>query len=912
MKKFAFLSLTLFALLCMNTLQAQINIGGNPVSYDCEGKGILEPVIFVQTSPLDMAVVEAEDAQWEAERAAGMIKIGRRFGIEFEVEYDLYHSGTWTCLPDGGRLWRLGVECPEALSINLIFDRYRLPVGATLYIYSEDKRDKIGGFTGYNNQADNFFATDVVLSDKIIIEYYQPADANFDGELRLATIVHGYRGPGEFTKGFGQAGYCQRNTICPEGSGWEDQIRSVFALYSGNMELCTGAIVNNTANDGTPYALTANHCWQAATNPGIWVFRFGWESPTCTPTTNSTYKTMSGSVLRMKTSTSTSSTDCCLVELNNPIPIEYNVYFSGWSRSTTPPSSAMCIHHPELDIKKITPSSTIYAVTQYVKGWRANWNVGGACTDPGSSGSPLFDNDHRIIGQEYGGESYCGAGSSAMFDVYGRFDISWEGNGTPATRLKDWLDPQNLDPTTWDGHDFQTTVVDAALLDIIIPEELYYLPETVEPKVTVKNNGDVVITSATVSYTIDGGAAVSKTWTGTLAAGTTTDITFDPITLTEGTHVFKATVTVADDANPENDSKIKNYKVMDCLLTDVLLQEDFEEDGNLPPCWQNIAVSGTTLWTFVTSGNNGEGNPDSPQSGSYNARFQSDVFGNTAHLISPPMNLINTSVPQPVLTFWHAQAKKDDKQDKLRVYYKNDPDAEWIQIKLFSDDVTSWKKENILLPELSETYWIAFEGMSGRSSGVVLDNISINQAPECNPVKNLTLEPSANKITVSWEAPENKDDLKGYIIYVNETWMGIITDTSYTLSYPEPIDYEFCIVASYNYEWCNESPDECVFYEYVSIGEVQNNSIKIYPNPTMGILHVETRLIASVQNIEVFDVMGKHVQSLRFNVQDSGLNFKPETLNCETVIDISRFPAGIYFIRITTETDVIIQKIVKQ
>ncbi|MDR2972960.1 MAG: hypothetical protein LBU83_13725, partial [Bacteroidales bacterium] len=191
MKKNGILVLTLLILLCIN-LQAQINIGGNPVSFDYEGKRILEPLIFVQTPLLDMAVVEAEDAQWEAERAAGMIKIGRRFGIEFEVEYDLHNSGTWTCLPDGGKLWRLGVECPEALSINLIFDQYRLPSGATLYIYSEDKYDKIGGFTDYNNQADNFFATDVVLSNKIVIEYFQPVNADFDGELRLATIIHGY------------------------------------------------------------------------------------------------------------------------------------------------------------------------------------------------------------------------------------------------------------------------------------------------------------------------------------------------------------------------------------------------------------------------------------------------------------------------------------------------------------------------------------------------------------------------------------------------------------------------------------------------------------------------------------------------------------------------------------------------
>jgi len=594
MKKILFI-LTL-TLLCMNMVQAQVNIGGTPLSFDYEKAGTLTPLTtFEEMPPIDMAAIEAEDAQWESERLAGIIKIGRRFGIEFEVDYDLHNSGIWTNLPDGGKLWRLGVECPGALSINLIFDQYRLPKGATLYIYSADKQDKIGGFTDYNNQADNFFAADLVSGDKIIIEYYQPANAAFDGTLRLATIVHGYRGLSLSSKlfdekGFGQAGYCQRNTICPEGEGWENQIKSVFALYSGSTELCTGTILNNTSNDKTPYALTANHCWQAAQNPGIWIFRFNWESPTCTPTANSSYHTMSGSVLRMKTATSTTATDCCLVELNQPINPDWGVYYAGWSRATTAPPSVMCIHHPQLDIKKITPSSNVSAVVQYVKGWRANWAVGGPCTDPGSSGSPLFDNNGRVIGQEYGGESYCGGSASKQFDVYGRFDISWDGTAA-SNRLKDWLDPLNLDPQTLDGT-YGNLVADAELNAIIVPEAFYASASTIEPKVTVKNSGNLPITSATVSYTIDGGAPVSKTWEGTLSVGATVDITFDAIQLTYGAHVFEATVAVTDDGNSSNNMKTKNFEVVcvapvnlvaaqtDCLSA-TLTWEDQEVIGEL-------------------------------------------------------------------------------------------------------------------------------------------------------------------------------------------------------------------------------------------------------------------------------------------------------------------------------------------
>jgi hypothetical protein len=560
MKKLTILNVMLFALLCMmNTLTAQVNIGGAPMSFNYEKTEILKPLTFDAMPPLDMAIIEIEDAQWDAEVAAGHSKIGRRFGIEFEVDYDLYNSGIWTDLPDGGKLWRLGIECPGALSINLIFDQYRLPKGATLYIFSDNTNDKIGGFTDYNNQADNFFATDIVLSDKIVIEYYQPANAAFDAELRLATVIHGYRGSSAFQKGFGQSGACQRNTSCPEAETWQDQVRAVFALYSGGNELCSGTILNNTANDRKPYALTANHCWNAYQNPGIWVFRFNWDSPTCTPTTNSTYQTMSGAVLRMRSPTNTSSTDACLVELNQQIPEDYGVFYSGWSRSTVPSPHAMCISHPSLDIKKISPTLPLYTVVQYVLGWRTDWSTP-ACTEGGSSGSGLFDSNHRLVGQLYGGLSGCSTyGTPNHFDVYGRFDMSWNALPGAVSDLKTWLDPLNLNPETWDG--FYGEMFDAELTEIIVPVESYNSAATIEPKVKIKNTGDFPITEATVFYTIDGGYPVIKTWEGNLDLGATTDITFDAITLTYGTHVFEATVAIEDDGNASNNTKSKNYEV---------------------------------------------------------------------------------------------------------------------------------------------------------------------------------------------------------------------------------------------------------------------------------------------------------------------------------------------------------------
>ena len=62
-------------------------------------------------------------------------------------------------------------------------------------------------------------------------------------------------------------------------------------------------------------------------------------------------------------------------------------------------------------------------------------------SEGGSSGSPLFDPDGRIIGQLYGGSSECtGLSDNGAADIYGRVDKSWNGAGTSSTRLSDWLD----------------------------------------------------------------------------------------------------------------------------------------------------------------------------------------------------------------------------------------------------------------------------------------------------------------------------------------------------------------------------------------------------------------------------------------------------------------------------------------
>ena len=145
--------------------------------------------------------------------------------------------------------------------------------------------------------------------------------------------------------------------------------------------------------------------------------------------------------------------DFSLLELNGST-LPGNIYHAGWDATAAAPPSTVGIHHPNAGVKSISFSNSPPSVwsTNY---WQANWDSG--VTEHGSSGSCLFSTTtKRCIGQLLGGPSACL--SSSKWDYYGRFSVSWNGGGSAATRLRDWLDPNNAGLTAMDGDPHVTTL----------------------------------------------------------------------------------------------------------------------------------------------------------------------------------------------------------------------------------------------------------------------------------------------------------------------------------------------------------------------------------------------------------------------------------------------------------------------
>ncbi len=426
-------------------LFGQISSGGTPVSF-------LYPLLttrylqVIEMPAVDEAALRAEDATTD-----GRLEKPKRFGKVANVSLSPQQDGVLDLLPNGDKLWRLAISSKGARSINLVFSTFKLPVGGQLFLYNADRSEIFGAFTEANNQADGVLGTTLVSGETIIIEYFEPAWVLFSGQLEIGKVVHGYRTPGEGesaeVRGFGDAEFCQNNVNCDVGADWQAQKRSVCRIINDG-DWCTAALINNTSNDGTPYVLSANHCYSA--NVGSWVFWFNWESPNCTnPTVSPTYQSTSGSTLKARNSAS----DFLLLELNTPPPASYDVFYAGWNRSDNAPQRGTCIHHPSGDIKKISFDdnqlvSGTWSGTPSNSHWTTLWNDG--VTEPGSSGSPLFDQNKLIVGQLHGGASSCN--SPEFADEFGKFSLSWDLGSSAATRLSNWLDPTNSGLVTLQGN----------------------------------------------------------------------------------------------------------------------------------------------------------------------------------------------------------------------------------------------------------------------------------------------------------------------------------------------------------------------------------------------------------------------------------------------------------------------------
>jgi len=396
-----------------------------------------------------------------------------RFAKGFDLDISTNTSGEWE-LVDDYHVWRYKITSQYAYSMNVLLENINIPENSSIFIYNEDMSYIVGPIQ-YNVNQYGVYHSEFIPGSSIIIELVIDGKTDYTVPyLTIKGVAHDYydffgyvfyNDGTEFAKRIDEC--INKDINCPIGVDWQTQKRSValmvakfpiwwtFDGVSRDLGYCTGALINNTQFDGKSLFLTANHCVSDNERANKTIFYFNHESNGCGNKKEHPYNfIVSGSTLRSNNEYS----DFSLLELHSRIPSSYQPYFSGWDKSGTNPVKGVGIHHPAGNLKKIaiendpiTPNSTpsyygdlgyTFAVNSL---WRLNYDEGGVTG--GSSGSPLFNDNKKIVGQLLGGFDGCTARKE-----YGRFSVSWNHGSSPATRLKEWLDPINSNPDEISGY----------------------------------------------------------------------------------------------------------------------------------------------------------------------------------------------------------------------------------------------------------------------------------------------------------------------------------------------------------------------------------------------------------------------------------------------------------------------------
>lgn len=421
---------------------SQISVGGVPESFLLsQKKSVSLPDKKLKTINIDSLL-----------RADTELGIPNRYSIVQELNVNLRDFSIKTEIPGKGYIWQYKLTSVNAFSLGIIFKSFRLPEGGKVFIYSPDHSQILGAFTHLNNNEFSILATADIKYNDAIIEYFEPYDPEFQGELILGSVSIAYR---DIYTIFSIQANIDIN--CSQGKNWQDEKRSVCRMTfvdGGSGYYCTGFLVNNARQDLNPYFMSANHCISSSFSASTLVTYFNYENSDCNSSDASDGQTLSGA----KLISNSAASDFSLMLMNETPPPVYRAYLAGWDASGRSPLSGAGIHHPAGKPKAISVESSpvsLYAgsiswdnsqVTDPSTHWMVKFNSG--TTEGGSSGSPFFDDNHRVVGQLHGG------GENTSF--YGAFKVSWDRNEDIKSQLKHWLDPDGTQIKFIGGKFFKT------------------------------------------------------------------------------------------------------------------------------------------------------------------------------------------------------------------------------------------------------------------------------------------------------------------------------------------------------------------------------------------------------------------------------------------------------------------------
>lgn len=508
MKLFQAIALVGWGLTCAVALQAQTS--------QAQGDKTI-PVVEVEAPNVQHLW---NRAYWHEEHTGKTMQ-----GEILDASFDFFEQAN-AAVTEDGTVWTLRIRVEDAPALCVYFDAFHLPMGSSLTFQSEAGRFSspyVEGPIDYTENNDHGrWVSGEVPGEELVMRYVQPADVVGAPELHVNAVGYFFRFlwlDGEYdllAENNRGSDPCQVDVMCPEGDDWQCQRDAVVRLrvsQNGGIYLCSGAMVNNTAQDCKQLLLSSFHCADEVDENGwsLLKVRYNYEYFECEGSSSFNSHVRTG-VFYLTGSddmfgNNINGSDFLLLEVEDPVFDSWTPFYAGWDVTGSNPTSGVGIHHPSGDRKKISTFTTTAANSSaYHPGahWRVYWQetvTNHGVTEGGSSGSPLFNQNQHIVGTLTGGASFCDSPNAP--DYYGKMSYHWDGNNpiSDEEKLYNFLDPLGTGQEVLEGSyvtDLEVPCAEQTICGVVEVEEEWLIenewsirPNPARDRVYVDWSGEV-------------------------------------------------------------------------------------------------------------------------------------------------------------------------------------------------------------------------------------------------------------------------------------------------------------------------------------------------------------------------------------------------------------------------------------
>ena len=354
----------------------------------------------------------------------------------------------WRAVP-GGFAAQAAITSPKAQSVRLAVSLAGVPTDAEMVFFGSADPVRLEGPVRVGDVRDRTLPWwgPLTEGETQTIEFFLPAGhAPRSLPLAVADAAHAVGAPSNgFTKrlqDIGDSGSCNVDVPCSQlasSTAFRSSAESVAQMVivaNGELRLCTGTLLND-ADPGSqvPYFYGANHCFENDNPPyktaeqlqvvaNSLATLWGFEASACgSAQPRSGWVQRSGGAQYLY---SNRQSDALFLRLHDTPPA--SAYYSGWDATAIAVgSSALSVHHPSGDLKKVSQGSVRRYSTPGVGDGNlpfteVGWSSG--TTEGGSSGSALFTSgsgEYLFRGGLWGGTAFCDTPTGV--DYYSRFDL---------------------------------------------------------------------------------------------------------------------------------------------------------------------------------------------------------------------------------------------------------------------------------------------------------------------------------------------------------------------------------------------------------------------------------------------------------------------------------------------------------